>query len=359
LGILRRRDPQPHSHIFRLPPETLPDEAMSKLPLPPGIHIILGDSAGGIFNRVFGATRLLADQDVLCCGPTPACATLDEWRGMRMAYWKSLVPARYLEAAIGEGGLNDYSTRLLEAERIHIWAATSVSEQLFIAFVVHRVDALGIDAGKLRLVQFEKLRGTSRILAMGELNEENMSAHPEPAPFTAERLEDYRDAWSALTSSDPMNMAKFADRRAGASRWLRQAMQLMLRRFPDKRSGLTHWDHVLLRMVDEKGPRAARVIGAAMTADWDDADLVGDYFLFGRLLHLADERHPQPLLQLSGARTQLRDTDVALTDFGRKVLEGRASSYPTNLIDEWAAGVKIDSRAGKLWVREGEGIIRG
>ena len=37
--------------------------------LPPGLHIVLGDSAGGIFTRVFFARdRLLIDQDVLSCG---------------------------------------------------------------------------------------------------------------------------------------------------------------------------------------------------------------------------------------------------------------------------------------------------
>jgi hypothetical protein len=96
-----------------------------------------------------------------------------------------------------------------------------------------------------------------------------------------------------------------------------------------------------------------------MTEDWDDADLVGDYFIFGRLLQLADERQPRPLLKIAGACTQMRDTEVTLTDFGREVVEGRASNYPANPIEGWAAGVRLSSAGGALWFNDEGKIVRG
>jgi Domain of unknown function (DUF1835) len=331
-----------------------------KQPLPPGVHIILGDSAGGIFNRVFGATQLLVEQDVLCSGPTRACETFAEWRAMRHAFWRDLIPARFEESSIGAAPPDDHSGRLLEAERIHIWAATSVAEQLFIAFILHRADELGIEPDRLRLVQFEHFPNRkARILGMGEIDEAQMAACPEPARFTDDMLTDYRDSWAALTARDPEPLATFAARRPVANQWLSQAMKLMLRRYPDIRTGLPHWDHVLLRATQLHAPRAARVIAHAMTEDWFDADLVGDYFLFGRLLRLAGEELPQPLLKISGACTKMRDTEVALTEFGREVLEGRASSYPANPIEDWAAGVRLASGQGIVWFDDGGRIVRG
>ena len=52
--------------------------------LPPGLHIVLGDSAAGIFTRVFFARdRLLIDHDVLSCGPTPDFSDLVVWSKLR------------------------------------------------------------------------------------------------------------------------------------------------------------------------------------------------------------------------------------------------------------------------------------
>jgi hypothetical protein len=332
----------------------------AKLPLPSGEHIILGDSAAGMFNRVFGARHLLVEQDVLCCGPTPTCETLDQWIAMRHAFWKGLVPPRFRESSIGDAAPADYGKHLLEADRIHIWAATSLAEQLFIAFVLQRTVDLKIERDRLRLVQFEQFRGReARILTMGELNEDGMSQCPEPTNITDQMFDDYIDAWASLTASAPAPLVTFGPRRPTANKWLSQAMKLLLRRYPDKRTGLAHWDHVLLRAVQKHAPRAVRVIGHAMTEDWHDADLVGDYFLFGRLLKLADQSQPQPLLQLSGACTQMRDTEVTLTNFGREVLEGSVSNYPANPIEDWASGVKLSSAAGVLWFSEDGVVVRG
>ena len=131
-------------------------------------------------------------------------------------------------------------------------------------------------------------------------------------------------------------------------------MRLMLRRFPDVRTGLAHWDFRLLAHVREHGPSAVRVIGHTMTENWDDADLVGDYYLFGRLLRMSAENLPMPLLELEGDKSNMRTTEVQITPFGLDVLEGRASNFPANPIEEWAAGVQLSSNSGTLWFRDGD-----
>jgi hypothetical protein len=113
------------------------------------------------------------------------------------------------------------------------------------------------------------------------------------------------------------------------------------------------WDFTLLTEVRSHGPKAARVIGHTIGDFWDDADLVGDLYLFGRLLRLGDPQLPAPLLEISGDRANMRDVQVALTPFGLDVLEGKASNYPANPIDDWAAGVKLSSADGALWFNEG------
>lgn len=323
---------------------------------PPGVHVILGDSAAGIFRRVFHPDdRLVIDRDVLSCGPTPRCDGLEAWRKVRGAFWN-----RMPDSAAPPGfGLLDECERLREAQRVTIWTATGVSEQLFVTHVLHRAEQWGIDLNKLYLVQFETLRdgGVSRVLGTGHLDEHGMSEYPEPVPISEASLRNYRAAWSALTSPDPTDIERFGETHPDANAWLRQAMQLMLRRFPDKRSGLSWWDSALLSHVRSGVRKAARVIGSAIGDAWDDGDLVGDFYLFTRLLRLGDSRLPAPLVEITGDRTNMRATEVTLTPFGLDVLEGKRSNYPTNPIEEWVAGVKLPSTNGALWFNDGGALV--
>ena len=324
-------------------------------PLPPGVHVILGDSAAAIFRRVFHpGDRLVIDRDVLSCGPTPRCNDPERWCEVRRGFWSSVAPGSAPEPEAADFGLLGESERLRKAEQVTIWAATGVSEQLFIAHVLQRAEEWGVEATKVHLVQFETVPSrATRVLGTGELNEQLMSEHPELAAISDATLRDYRAAWTALTSPDPALVERFSENHPSANKWLKRAMQLLLRRFPDRQSGVPWWDFTLLTRVRSHGPKAARVIGYTMVDSWDDGDLVGDLYLFGRLLRLGDPQLPAPLVEISGDRANMRDVQVVLTPFGLDVLEGKVSSYPTNPIDDWAAGVRLSSADGKLWFNEG------
>jgi Domain of unknown function (DUF1835) len=326
--------------------------------LPPGLHVILGDSAGGIFTRVFFARdRLLIDQDVLSCGPTPACADLADWSKRRFDYWSSFVPGGAGEHEHSRFNLVDNAHRLAEAERVHIWAATGVSEQLFIAFVVHLVKWVGGDPTRISLVECEMMNNR-RIMGLGELDDAQMRAAPDPRPMHDGVAQQYLNAWAALTSADPMLLAGFAREHPEASRWLKLAMQLMTRRFPDQRTGLSYWDHALLSRLEAHGPEVSRVIGYTMAETYQQGDLVGDWYLFGRLLKLGGARNPRPLITLGGDQRNIRNTEAVLTPFGAEVLKGTASNYPENPIDDWAAGVKLSSEEGELWFNDGGKLVK-
>jgi len=326
--------------------------------LPPGLHLVLGDSAAGTFTRVFFARdRLLIDQDVLSCGPTPPCTDLAAWNQLRLDYWTSFVPGELGEHVHSRFNLIDNATRLKDAERVHIWAATGVSEQLFIAFVAQLMKLVDGDVERLALMPIEK-SGGKRIVGLGELDEAQFHAHPEPEALNVDVIQHYLNAWTALTSPDPEDLINFARDHAEASIWRKLSMRLMSRRFPDKRSGLTYWDHALLSRVEKFGPAVSHVIGYTMAETYEFGDLVGDWYLFGRVLRLGSKNNPQPLLELSGDQKSIRNTEAKLTKFGADVLAGRASNYPTNPIDEWAAGVRLSSAEGKLWFNDGGRLVR-
>jgi hypothetical protein len=96
-----------------------------------------------------------------------------------------------------------------------------------------------------------------------------------------------------------------------------------------------------------------------MVDAFEDADLTGDGYLFGRLLRLGSEQLPTPLVALSGNLASMRGSEVALTPFGLDVLEGRASNYPTNPIEDLVAGVGLSSVKGAVWFNDGGKLVRG
>ncbi|HEU4779731.1 MAG TPA: hypothetical protein VFS58_07590, partial [Steroidobacteraceae bacterium] len=108
-----------------------------------------------------------------------------------------------------------------------------------------------------------------------------------------------------------------------------------------------------------QGPKAAAVVGHTIAAMFDDGDLVGDLYTFSRMLGMSSSSLPQPLLNLSGSRQQIARAEVTLTDFGAQVLDGAASSYPVNPIDDWAGGVHLSTANSNLWFNDHGRIVRG
>jgi hypothetical protein len=99
-------------------------------------------------------------------------------------------------------------------------------------------------------------------------------------------------------------------------------------------------------------------VGETIGKHWGEHDPVGDLFLFARLMRLCGTDMRKPLLEPFGPGTNMRNTEVKLTPFGLEVLEGRASNYPTNPIEDWAAGVRLSSRDGNLWFNDNGTLVR-
>jgi hypothetical protein len=323
------------------------------------LNLILGDSAGGTFRVTFGRSEnLLIDHDVLSCGPTPRRGDLDAWRMLRRKYWADLIPRMFESYEIWPNDVLDNVPRLRDADRITIWAATSLTEQLFIASACNLISTANVPLDRVELVQFEYLPDRREpVIGMGELNEAQMRNHPAAIPLAQAAFANYLASWDALTSPNPRNVECFAENHPSASEWLKDAMRLMLRRFPDVSTGLAHWDFRLLAHVLEHGPSAVRAIGSTMMENWNDADLVGDDYLFGRLQRMGAENLPMPLLRITGDASNMRTTEAEPTPLGLDILEGRASNFPANPIEEWAAGVQLSSSRGCLWFRDGDRLV--
>lgn len=325
------------------------------------LHIVNGDMAAGTFLHAFGASdRLLINRDVLSCGPLPRIIKVAAWQKARLDFWRAAL------AHLRDFNFDPSPIDLLKnAERLRppdvpcVWAATGNSDQLTISFVLHQIVVMGGDINSVHVVQFEKYpQSEQRVRGTGELSREQMRAHPEPRNLTPTEVSAYRDAWVAVTANDPSAVETFSARHPDAPWYLKEAVDKVMRRYPDRASGLNYWDRRLLGDIKEQGPKVGAVLAHTVEAMFVEGDLVGDLYVASRMLGMSAETLPQPLLHFSGSRQQAGRGEITLTPFGEQVLNGEASSYPVNPIEDWAGGVHLSSANGNVWFNENGRIVR-
>jgi hypothetical protein len=325
------------------------------------LNIVNGDLAAGTFLHSFGAgDRLLIHRDVLSCGPLPRVTKAAAWQKARTDFWSGTL------GFLRSFDLDPSPIDLLKnVERLKgdgfpcVWAGTGNSDQLLISFVLHLVTTLGGDVASVRVVQFEAEKSGERVRNTGSLSRDAMRDHPEPRKLSLFERAAYRDAWLAVTASDPTLLEAYAPRHPDAPVYLKDAVSKVLRRFPDRKSGLPFWDRLLLANVRDQGPKVSAILAATIEAMNDDGDMVGDLYTFSRLIRMASPAAAQPLVDLQGNRQHISGCTATLTEFGEQVLAGSASYLPANAIDEWAGGVHLSSAAGRLWFNDGGKITRG
>ncbi len=317
--------------------------------------------AAASFLHAFGATdRLLINRDVLSCGPLPRIIKVAAWQKARLDFWRTtLSHLRDFNFEPSPIDVLKNADRLKGPDIPCVWAATGNSDQLTISFVLHQVVAAGGDVNGVHVVQFEQHQDSERpVRGTGELSPEQMRRHPEPRKLSAAELAAYRDAWIAVTSSDPSAIESFSGRHPNAPWYLHEAVNKVLRRYPDRATGLNFWDRRLLQEVQSNGPKAARVLAHIIEVMFEDGDLVGDLYVASRILAMSNGSLPRALLTFEGSRQHVGRGDVKLTEFGEQVLSGAASSYPVNPINDWAGGVHLSSAKDNLWFNDNGRIVR-
>jgi Domain of unknown function (DUF1835) len=327
------------------------------------VHVAPGLSASGTIKqalRLRAPSCLVAFDDWLSCGPLRPFQSVAEWRELRERYWTDIDTGEGLWTSSYERApvdLLDKAGVFNNCDSIALWIGTGLAEQLLQVWLVQLLRLLGIDLARLRVIQFHRVgQARPEVLGIGELNLDYLRAHPPEQALDPDSVAELNSAWAAVTSTDPAALLSFLARGAGHLPFLSRSLRLLLARYPDYQTGLSIWDRLLLQYTLDQGPRAVRIVGSAMTHDFHYPDGVGDVYLFARLQRLADPRLPRPLVVLEGSGTAMRNTEARLTDGGRAVLRGEANAVQLNGIDDWVAGVHLDSRTGRVWFNQ-EGTL--
>ena len=341
------------------------------------LRIFNGDTAVGGFREAFGreeSTDVLVCRDVLICGPLAEFTSMEEWRPGREAFWREVLGnTGGSEALTGEDPIDvsfvnhwrdlyGDTEELKTAEQIEVWIGCALSDQILLAFIAFLTNLYDIDRDKLSVVQMRERNGRV-IRGLGELKPEEIRAHPEPVALNEDEFGYCRSIWKAVTSATPDLLIAETSREDAPLPLMHKALQVLKYRYPDSISGLSLWDEKMLDLVEQRGRKAARIVGGAMTGeagggDTVNLDSVGDLYLYYRLRNLASPELAQPLAEASSLDAPMGFAEYKLTEFGALAQIGGRNAIHANGIDDWVCGVHLSSGAGNVWMRENGAIVR-
>jgi hypothetical protein len=323
-----------------------------------------GDSGAGCLKGIgrFVRADILAQEDPLSCGPLIALASVEAWREVREAYW-----ARVCPAFRGASSDQPWAPRplierphvLLDADVVHVWLGVGLDDQLFLAWFLELAIVVGLDPHRICVIQFRRHPVTDEpVFHVGELPPEVAADHPPPEPLTSATIADLRAAWAALTASDPTSLLRYLEGHAGSAAPFHAAVATLLDRFPDRDTGLNRWELELLRGVPQATIDTGSLFSAFFDADRADLDRVGPLYLEDRLRRMGDPDAPEPLLRRVGGSEPFTGT-LALTDAGRRVLQGQANAVDLIGLDDWVGGTHLHPADGRLWFRWQDSLVAG
>jgi hypothetical protein len=222
-----------------------------------------------------------------------------------------------------------------------LWFEADLYDQLQLAQILARLAALHVSPDRITLICIGEYLGIAHFGGLGELRPEQLEDLPAAAavPLTDAALDLAGRAWAALRAPDPRGLAAIVAARSPELRFLPEAFDRLGREYPSTRDGLSLTERRLLAAVAEGAGTAAEAFVHA--AGREARPFLGDTWAFAALERLG--RGEVPLVSVeAGAVT--RRTPVAVTDAGRRVLDGTADHVALNGIDRWIGGVHLVGR---------------
>lgn len=323
------------------------------------IHVVPGLLSPELESAGF-AEPIFDMVDRLSFGPLLPIADAAEWKAKRLAFWRRSTGDEL--AGLGgapavEDHVHDESCEfnfihdpaaLAGARKVTVWLETSLNDQLTLAWLPAFLRAVGASPERIELVQSP----------LGSPYLEPFAAHPPPMTLSPEDLAELARVWDALVAPEPDALVAVLRSDYEPLPLFKRALRWLLLRYPETRSGVNRPEQLLLEASRDGTPKAARVIGEVMDELYRGPDHCGDDWLFRRLLRLGDPSLPNPALALEGSTEAYRFLKARLTPFGARVLAGEANFVDTNGIDEWIAGVHLDSAAGRAWFHDQGRLLR-
>ena len=311
------------------------------------LHVTNGDSTVPGLRGTGITGPILVWRDVLHEGPVPNLPDA-ELRQLRASFLDTPV-ASFIE--------RDTTLAAHRDGNYVLWFEADLYDQLQLIQILARLRELAVAPRQITLICVGEYPGIAHFGGLGELRADQLGRLPELAMtmLTGDALDYAATAWSALRAPDPTGLREIAARPNPVLRFVSEAFDRLGREYPARRDGLALTERRILAAVAE----GASTAGAAFTASWrrEARPFLGDTWCLDRIARLTNA--PHPLLE---AESEVIDqhTGLALTDTGRRVLDGKDDHVTLNGVDRWIGGVHLTGRdVAWRWDDGPETIVAG
>jgi hypothetical protein len=290
------------------------------------LYIVDGHSSAGSLKRALPHAEILIWRDALYEGPVPGGLSLAELTRVRERHWSASGELRKRDRELA---------RFHDFDEVVLWFGPTVVCQLSLIQLLDWFAGQEKGATAISMIDHEY---------PGWLPPERLARHlrrKRPVTLSAYRLA--RRCWRGFAASDPRSLNRSLGAESDPLPELRRVLLLQAREYPDARSGLSRIEKKLLRALP-KPAAASHLVASVMRAE-----TFGDTYYFSVLRALIEARNQlvcfaQPFHgDLSG--DEFRRSRIALTEFGRQVLAGKADAVVFNGIDRWIGGVHLEGYA--------------
>lgn len=299
--------------------------------------------------------ELARAQVILPQAARQAMARPSQFLRRRHRFWRRMAPGG---TALRRPWLAAMRT-MAEAGQIEIWAGPCAQDQVMLLALVDLAITLGKQPEQIRFRQF----GTVRPWVGMTVDLPGQDPGLPPAMgCTTDLAKALRDTWHAICAPRPDRLFDLA--RDGLSvpglPYLDRGLHAFTECYPDPQTGLDRADTRLLHQAaGRRWQPAARWVAPVMTGD-DGGPMSGDMVLFERLRRMANPAQAAPLLECRELDKRFHTREMRLTEAGRAFLAGERHAVAENGLDRWVGGVHLNSRAGRIWYRDGSGqLVQG
>jgi Domain of unknown function (DUF1835) len=317
------------------------------------LHVTNGDSAAATLLETTLVERVLAWRDALHLGPVPPVPD-HELHRIRATFLADDVPAdrepitRWLEE-------RDFTLAENGEDEFVLWFEADLYDQLQLIQVLVGLGELGVDPERITLICIGEHLGIAHFGGLGELDADQLErvAAAAAMQLSQSALQLASDAWTALRSESPRDLARIATTHHPELRFLAEAFDRLSREYPSAREGLSLSERRILAAVQEGAPTAGAAL--ARLGAREARPFLGDRFCFLIIARLANAR--TPLLDTEAPRVDA-STKLRLTAAGRRVLDGADDHIRLNGIDRWIGGVHlVGAEARWRWNDATEAIV--
>ncbi len=327
------------------------------------LHITNGSCAADLIKDALKVSddQLLTVNDLMCCGPLLPAKSHEDWVAAREAYWNDVLIACNIEPFPMSDFPRDFYFHYAEmndADSIHIWLGTSLGDQLMLAFVVDKIVKQEVSRQKVMIHQFNQHPERDfQVTGINLLEPQHFSTSNQNTRLTGSLIKMLAEGWKAVTAKKPELLIRFINQYQNISPVFVSALSALISRFPDKQSGLSIWEERILDEISKSGPELGQIIGNILGETFKYNDLVGDLYLFALVKNLSSSALNAPLIKILNDGGKIHNTQVALTEAGKKVLNGKENLVALNGIERYIAGFYLSSQQAQVWYREGEQLV--